>query len=1128
MIREGARRVILIGRSQPSSEAQRQVDAWRGSGVEVWVVRADVADRAELGRVLSEHVSAKHPLKGIVHAAGIAAFDRIATMSWGRWLEVQRAKVYGAWNLHELTRGLDLDYFVVFSSMTSVWGAAGLAHYASANRFLDALAQVRRAQGLPGLSLNWGAWRDVGMHDHASVENLEQLGIAPTRASMACQILSSSFQRDKAQRIVVDVRWDQFLPFLEVSGPRRFFDLQRGQNGAPPAVGQTAKGAPHATPRPQQDFRGIPAREQQAALERYLQEEIAGVLGLPQAEVPIDSNVLELGINSLMIMEVFNHLRQDFDLMLYPREFYEHPVGRDLAGYLVRESESRVALPRVSAPESARPRGVVLRKATATPSPKGKKDRLPPAAFIFSSPRAGSTLLRAMLAEHSKLFAPPELYLLPYETMGLRAEGLRASYLSEGLQRCLMELLKIDAAASRALVEGMVQANLAQRQVYSMLQRLIGDRMLIDKSLGYAAELEVLRQAEEVFDGARYIHLVRHPYAVIESVIRTRMDKLIDASGRDAQSVAETNWLESNENILEFLRDIEPARQCRVVYEDLARDPAGVLGRLCEFLGIPFEDALLRPYDSGRMTNGLFDASIPAGDPNFQKHDRIDPRLGEVWRTIQLPRLLSASSRDVSARLGYELPRERAKSDPVSVPLSFAQQRLWFLDQLEGASATYNATRVLYARGPLEGALLREACTRVMKRHVLLRTAIVDCDGIPVQRILEHAEPAFTEVDLRACPETELWAVIEKRVADEAARVFDWTAGALWRITLVRLGTVAIPRDGRVLVMGGNPFDATGQEQFLIILAFHHSAYDGYSLGVLYRELSIHYGAARIGEASPLPPLVAQYADYAAWQRSRQGAGLLQGPLDYWKAALRGAPARLDFPGDAPRPAVQTSCGSSIYFEIEPALAERLNALARDHGTSLFTVLFAAFQALLSRTTGKRDIVTGTLMNHRPLREFEALLGMCVNTLALRTDLSDDPTFGQLLGQIHKSVLEAHANQDAPFELLVEQLQPERSLSYQPIFQVLFALHNALVTLPAWEGIEVAALEFERRQAKFDLNVILTPLGGRLMGVVEYNTDLFHKETVERLIDSYLTLLEGAAAAFDSEWKIGPGGTAAA
>jgi amino acid adenylation domain-containing protein len=447
----------------------------------------------------------------------------------------------------------------------------------------------------------------------------------------------------------------------------------------------------------------------------------------------------------------------------------------------------------------------------------------------------------------------------------------------------------------------------------------------------------------------------------------------------------------------------------------------------------------------------------------------------------------------VEALRGADAPRLPAivaagRTGPL--PLSFAQERLWFLDRLQPGSAFYNIPLALRLHGELDVAALERALGETVRRHESLRTVFAEADGAPVQVVAPFRGFALAVEDLSALADEEREAALRGRVAEEGTRPFDLAAGPLFRAGLVRLG----------------------EEEHVLLLCMHHAVSDGWSLGVLLGELAALYAAYREGAGSPLPEPALQYADYAVWQRENLRGEVLDGQVAWWKAQLAGAPALLELPTDRPRPAVQSYRGAFERVDLPAALAERLRGLGRREGASLYMVLLAAFQALLARYAGSDDMVVGTAIAGRTRREVEGLVGLFVNTLALRTDLSGDPGFRALLRRVRETTLGAYAHQDVPFEKLVEELHPERSLGHSPLVQVMFTLNDTGRAPAGLAGLRVEGVEQRAETTKFDLALSLASHAAGISGGLSYATDLFDAATVRGMGEHFARLLEGIAA----------------
>ncbi|WP_426751896.1 amino acid adenylation domain-containing protein [Myxococcus sp. Y35] len=412
------------------------------------------------------------------------------------------------------------------------------------------------------------------------------------------------------------------------------------------------------------------------------------------------------------------------------------------------------------------------------------------------------------------------------------------------------------------------------------------------------------------------------------------------------------------------------------------------------------------------------------------------------------------------------------------LPLSFAQERLWFLNQLHVDRSVYNVPMAVQLDGPLDVTALELSVQALVQRHESLRTRFPG-EGIPEQKIAVALDVHLEHATASSLDETR------ELLLRAASEPFDVAQGPLFRAFLVALG----------------------DEQHVLLLNLHHIISDGWSLGVLYRELSAEYRARLSGLPSPLAPLPIQYADFAAWQRQWLQGDVLQRLLDFWTGHLHGAPHFLELPTDFPRPPTQHFSGDTFRFSLPRSLHSSLVRFSRQHGATLFMALLSGFQLLLSRYSGQSDFLVGTPIANRTHPLLEGLIGFFVNTLPLRARLDANLSFLQLLLRVRDCCLDAYAHQELPFEKLVEALHVERSLSHAPLVQVMFALQNAPGALPELTGTQATALPLHNRTAKFDLTLSLEETADGLHGTIEYATTLFTRSTVERMSSHYVRLL---------------------
>ncbi|HEX7243002.1 MAG TPA: amino acid adenylation domain-containing protein, partial [Longimicrobiaceae bacterium] len=510
----------------------------------------------------------------------------------------------------------------------------------------------------------------------------------------------------------------------------------------------------------------------------------------------------------------------------------------------------------------------------------------------------------------------------------------------------------------------------------------------------------------------------------------------------------------------------------------------------------PAEAVLARVFAEvlGREGVGIHDDFFELGGHSLMATRVISGVRGELGVDVPLralfesPTVAGLAGEVEAARSATGRITRRAGGGPA--PLSFAQQRLWFIHRLDPASSAYNMPFGLALRGELDVRALRRSLTELVRRHEAVRTALVEEGGEAVQVVLPAAPVPFPVLDLSGIPEERRRAEALLRVAEEGQRPFDLERGPLLRVLLVKLAA----------------------EEWALCFTMHHIVSDGWSMGVLTREVSALYGAYSRGQESPLPELEVQYADFAAWQRRWLTGEVLEAQLRYWRERLEDAPRLLDLPTDRPRRSALGVTEKGRPFVLPAATTRGLRELGQRGSATLFMTLLAAWQTLLGRYTGEDDVVVGTAIANRTRAELEGLIGFFVNSLVMRTDLGGEPGFRELLGRVRETTLGAFAHQDLPFERLVEELVPERSLAHNPLFQVMFALQNMDRGTLALGELETEPLGRADPGAKFDIGVMLFEDGERLVGSIDYRTDLFDGSTIERMAEHFRLLLEAVVA----------------
>ncbi|MBW4454436.1 MAG: amino acid adenylation domain-containing protein [Nostoc indistinguendum CM1-VF10] len=425
-----------------------------------------------------------------------------------------------------------------------------------------------------------------------------------------------------------------------------------------------------------------------------------------------------------------------------------------------------------------------------------------------------------------------------------------------------------------------------------------------------------------------------------------------------------------------------------------------------------------------------------------------------------------------------------------NIPLSFAQQRLWFFTQLEPDSSAYNIPAAVRLTGKLNIYALSKSIHEIISRHEILRTTFTVVEGEPIQVIGKGENFTFPFIDLQVIPEEKKQQEVIKLAALESQKPFDLVKEFLIRASLIQLS----------------------ETDYVVLLTMHHIISDGWSTGIFIKELTALYTAFCQGQPSPLSELPIQYADFAIWQRKWLQGEVLQTQLDYWKQQLSGNLPILELPTDKPRPAIQSNNGAKQPFQLSKSLTEKLKDLSKQERASLFMTLLAAFKVLLYRYTQQEDIIVGTPIANRNRAEIEWLIGFFVNTLVVRTNLGNNPTFREFLQQVREVTLGAYAHQDLPFEKLVEKLQIKRDLTHNPLFQVMFVLQNVPTEVIELPELNLEILKAEKNTANFDLTLSLTETETGLKGDLEYNTDIFNVDRITRIMGHFQVLLEGIVA----------------
>lgn len=896
-----------------------------------------------------------------------------------------------------------------------------------------------------------------------------------------------------------------------------------------------------ALPDPDRDSRAL--QNQYVAPRNSLETLIADfwkdILGIDQ--VGIHDNFFELGGDSIKGAVFANKMQEKLGSIFYVVAIFEAPTISELVEYIKKhypeiltqfsdvEVENTAQSGRLTLHDWKVVHDLVPPLATHDPIKTLRKN--PKAIFVLAPPRSGTTLLRVLLGGHSKLFAPPELELMPFNTMRERAQTYtgRDSFWLEGSIRAYMEAKNVGLDEAKADIEAFEQSGMSVMEFYGVLQHHLNGRILVDKSPSYVLHTSILERIEETFDDAFYVHLHRHPLGMTHSFDEAKLHQIFFRyeHSYSPRQLGELIWAMSHDNIHRFLSQIPAHRQSAISFENMTVDPEAEMKRLCSDMGLDFEPEMLAIYREQelkkRMTDGIHAESRMLGDVKFHTHKKIDARAGERWKEKLEIESLSDVSRVIAAGLNYEVPApekpvsevdlsleslqigsKKSKTalsgsktrptDEIGVfgtirPLSHAQRRLWFFDQLDKGKPTYNMPVQLKLSGELDIDALGASIEAIQMRHEVLRSVFRVLDGEPVAEIREYADP-MGRVDLTHLEAAFRDQEIERWIADFSEQPFLLDRGPLFKSVLL-----ICPDD-----------------QYYLLINMHHIVADGWSLGIISKELEIGYKHHTGASTTGLPELTSKYADYTLWQEELIASGEIDKQLGYWSKKLENLPPLLEIPADLPRPAVKSYKGATHRFDLGKELTKAVKSIAESLKVTPYMVLMSAFGVLLNKYTGKNDLPIGTPVANRRRVDFESLVGFFVNTQVLRLDVDPKESFQSLVKKIRAVALEAYSNQDVSFEHLVEVLQPVRNMGYSPLFQVMLTMQTGKMSAPDLPGVTPELFEHQNTISKYDLTLLFAEEGDSLACYAEYSTDIFQEWRIKQLGTHFRQILESVRA----------------
>ena len=1112
-----------LGSHDESNDCVRKIKALRrleAQGGEVLVLRADTADIPQMQTAVHVSLERFGAINGVIHCAGVPDGAAIAQRTRKMTDTILAPKIKGTLVLDSIFKDMKSppDFLVLCSSINAIIPAFGQLAHCGANAFMDAFAQYRASTGCQSatISINWNSWLEVGQ------------AVETSRKSGNINGLLSREGIEVFERVLGDMLPGVIVSTVDFSSLIDRFYRQGSEGIGETTEPETSPPAPLRMKRPELENEYTPPRN---GLEQALVEIWQKNFGYEK--IGIHDNFFQLGGDSLKGMMFVNQYKKLLQEIVHVTVVFNAPTIAELGNYFSEhypdaaarlngqhtgKVEKEKAEERIDAGQIARVRRLLAYPLAPLALNPGE-EKNSPAVFILSPARSGSTLLRVILAGHPKLFAPPELAVLPFNTL---AESKAAR---QGVLRALMQIKDNTLPEAEKLLHEMEQQGITIKEFYHQVQEWLGGRLLVDKTPGYALDKEVLKRAEMYFKDPLYIHLVRHPLDMIRSFEEARLDlffgsNVLEELSLTRRELAELDWTISHLNIREFFEHVPEHRRCRVVFEELLHDPGTVVNNLCRFLGVEFYPDMLDPYKETkqRMTDGIHKEGLMIGDVKFHQHKGINPAVADTWKQHYRENFLGDITIELAESFGYHLPKRGTEFNAhqekkyTSIqpaerrdyyPLSPSQKQLFVLQQLDPRQTGYNMIRVLSLSGEsIDIDRLDHTFKHLIARHESLRTSFHLQDEQPVQKVHDEVEfkvevyhnpllgvriPTGEEPGNNFGEEDSTGLTGSQGEIDEIVKSFVRPFD-LSRAPLIRVGLVRLPG-----------------ENDLLLIDIHHIISDAASHGLIARDVT------RIFAGKELLPLKLRYRDYVLWlHRPRQQAMLKQQEA-WWLKTFSGDLPILNLHTDYPRPPVRSYEGDTRDFQVGKENTIAMRTLAAGKKVTLNMLMLGIFHVLLSRFCGQEDITTGTSIKGRGHPDLEEIIGIFINTIPLRTYPSAEKTFWEYLEEVRETAVNAYDNQDYPFEELVKKVWNHRNSERNPLFDVMFEIRamgpNPKASTEAGDAA-VIPLRHKSQKTKFDLDWMGFEHEEGVFFTVTFCSRLFKKETVEFLCNSWVVLME--------------------
>ncbi|GBF34808.1 malonyl CoA-acyl carrier protein transacylase [Desulfocucumis palustris] len=1049
LIQEHRAKVVLVGRSEKNSailEKLNRIDPHQGQAV---YYRADISREEQVESLISDIKAQYGEINGVFHCAGVIKDALVYRKGLENVNEILAPKVQGTIYLDKFLWKENLDFFILFSSAISQLGNIGQSDYAYANSFLDSFAKWRewmRSQGRrhgQTVSIGWPLWENGGIavDENSRLRFKRAWGMSPLSTEDGLKAGETIIREGLSQVMVMagdSAKFRQSLPLAAVQ--------QTGQE-------MTSKKPFLATGEKETV---TPAPFDLNEINQFLREQVSVITGIALEEVDDEAEFWDIGIDSILAMQILEAIADRFGLRLYPTELLRYNTIKTLSAYtgqeLVRSKVNEVAV---------------------------SKSATPRLCFILSTPRAGSTLLRVMLMGHSRIFAPPELHLLHFDSLGERKKNLTQSnqaFLREGLIETIKVLEDIDTGKALEIMEELENKDVSIAETYRYLTGKVGDRILVDKSPTYGEHLDTLRKAETMGFKPFYIFLVRHPLSMMASFVNNRFDRMLNIREEPWQ-YSKQLWVKINANIIRFLTDIPNDRKMLIRFEDLVSASEQTMREICNRLDLSFENEMLKPYQGERMTHGLHQQSITIGDPGFLRHKAIMPELADAWKShANRLKELELATIKLARELGYTL--EADDSGGAELPLSPAQQSIF--NRL-GPHPHWGVVEHLRIRlnEPLDLARFNESLKKVVKKHSVLSYSFIERNKTFIQCARESAELCLDYRELSSCAAEDIGTRLKEAESELIGRL---------RIETAPLMAICAA--------------ALGNNEYAVVAVFHMLIADGRTCEIILEDIFRYYYDSK----ATVLPVDTRFADYMACIEKMKKDHVEDNYLQLWLDEVKGGTTRI--PYDYNEKSIK---GEPVEIYYETFTFEELLINNQVGKGKVFLYFSVGLYRYLSTLTGQMRPIITHRFHRRNLAEIGSyfdVAGRFAGDVPLRLTVSPKGSTKTLISSFQKRYSEI-PHQGLTYEILANDGKVPTAAESAPIllnFQYGYP-RIPLMTKCKWHQYEDAS-----DAQPYDIDLIVRVRMDSIRVIVKYPGKRYKHQTIEKHLRSWIATVRDIIA----------------